>query len=57
MRRYQVTALFGNIFRIVGADSVDYAEATRLLNLMQKAGRKVRVYEIVGAGSRLVWEG
>ncbi len=57
MRRYQVTAKFGNIFEVVGADSVDYPEATRLFGLMQNAGRTVRMHEIIGAGSHLVKEG
>jgi hypothetical protein len=54
MEKFQVTAKFGNIYEIVGSDTVDEAEAYRLFNLYQNACRSPRMYKIVGNGSRLV---
>lgn len=52
--RYQVTARFGNVYRIVGADTVDREEATRLTNVLHFANRDVRVHKLVGDGSVVV---
>jgi hypothetical protein len=56
MNKFQVTAAFGNIFEVVGADEVNQAEAYRLFDRMRNSGRAVRLYALTATGSRLVRE-
>lgn len=56
MNRFQVTARFGNSYEIVGADTVDRAEADRLATIHHNAGRDVHVHKLIGDGSIVAYE-
>lgn len=56
-KTFQVTALFGNKFEIVGDDSyADRGAAIRIADRFRNAGREVHIHEISGSGSRLLDE-
>ena len=54
MTKYQVTALFGNVFEVVGEDEVGEVEAHRLFNLYRNSGRAVNLWLIGARGGRLI---
>lgn len=52
---FQVTALFGNTFLIVGRDEyADKRDALKLAQIYRNTGREVHVHEITRTSSRLV---
>lgn len=54
---YQVTALFGNTFLIVGRDEyADKRDAVALASIYRNVGREVHIHQITRTSSRLVEE-
>lgn len=57
MTEYQVTARFARLgWQTVGKDSAGELEALKLFQIYKNTGRPVRLYKIVGDGSRMVKE-